>query len=225
MGKVVIVNLEKVKLDREVVRSLDGVGDHLVLMDWHDVSWDELGEHDVFIPASLQDSDISDQAFIYHELALYPFFQEIKAKIIEDGSLTGVFRYRRVVNELVNNALISSDLCVLESIFGQPKSLVVKRSKEEVVPYHVILMIQYEKVMAHIEYTFSGDESLQIEWSGALKIIEFHSDELKPLKLGGNKLPLSYRIDSILTHSKKFESVVGAFMRYQKQIGIGGEGS
>ncbi|MBC5638014.1 MULTISPECIES: hypothetical protein [Ornithinibacillus] len=222
MVKVVIANLKKVQLDREVVRSLDGVSDQAVLMDWHDVSWDELGEHDVFVPASLLDSIVNDQAFIYHELSLYPFFQEIKARIIEDGSPSGVFRFRRVVDEAVNSAIITSDLCVLESIFGQPGNLVLKRSNEDVVPHHVILMVQYKKVIAHIEYTFSGDESIQIEWSGALKMIEFHSDERTSLKPGGNKLPLSYRIDSILTHSKKYELVIGTFNTYQKQIEMGG---
>ncbi|MFS0673956.1 hypothetical protein [Ornithinibacillus sp. 179-J 7C1 HS] len=223
MGNVILVDLNRVNVetsDFKLVDSVDRVGAETVLMDLNSCTLSELVDHRVYAPASKLELELVGDIYVYHELAVLPFFQEIRGQIEEDGGSKGVFRFRRVFENVEASAVISSDLCVLESIFDIPENMVIKRSREGVEPSHIILMIHYKGVIAHVEYTYLRKELVEIEWSGVGKLIEFHSDDLTPMK--PKLMPLQYRVDSIIKNAKEIDSVIDTFMKYQRLIG--GEG-
>jgi hypothetical protein len=226
MTNIVLANIERIDfitttIKVNVVDSIAKLGENTVLINLNDVSLTDLKGHTAFIPATfLQEGNLNDVK-VYHELAQYPFFQQAQSVIQNNGIVKGVFRLRRVVNEAKNTAVIASDLCVLSSLFGDPVFIDVKNSQTNARPNHVIVMIHFAGgVMAHVDYTFSNKESIELEWSGVQQIIEFNSDEMNPFDPGSfTTLPLQYNVDSILRNAEPAEQVLPKFQEFLQAVG------
>lgn len=146
--------------------------------------------------------------WVYFDLENYPFFKRIKELVTKEQHQKGVFRFKRIMNQDQNKSIIASDLYVLSSLFGEPQNIVVKHSNhQESLPHHTILMTNFSGgTMAHLEYTFSKHEHIELDWSGIKKIIEFNSKEMSPIKPDSlTSLPLSYTVDSILASAHKVD--------------------
>ncbi|GIO26989.1 hypothetical protein [Ornithinibacillus bavariensis] len=204
-----------------VVDSLSLDGKEIVVLDVDKLSLSGLEKYDVYVPATVIDTIQGNNVKAYHELLQYPFFQRTKETILEEGTPKGVFRLRRMVDSVKNNAVILSDLCVLASMFGETEKVVIRHSRLGVVPAHVIVLIRYVcGTMAQIDYTFSDKEFVELEWSGIRKIIEFHSEEVNPVKPSlYHPITLQYDIKSILESSKRLDLVWEEFQRYRSLVG------
>jgi hypothetical protein len=226
VGNIIYVSVGKVVGNVEVVDSFEQVEDRTVLLDLEKIHLvGGRGDHRVYIPATRIDSVQGEDVFVYHELELYPFFQKAKEILLETGVPKGVFRLRRIIESKKNSSVIASDLVVLSTVFGEPERIVIKHSPKEMQPAHVIVMISFDGgTMAHVDYTFTGKEYIELEWSGIGQIIEFNSEEMNPMNLVVNvPLTLHYHVESILETSKNQESVRKDFQRFQQLVGGAGE--
>src|SRR5699024_473461 len=132
MKKVVVAKRDHVDWDATFVSVKDvssgGLADETIgFMDRdHEFEPSDL-VGDLYVPVDLF-RDLS-AGFVYNDLALYPFFQEIR-QIIEQGtSRKGVFRLRRMFVDSVSDDRITGDLVVLKGLFGEAKHIHVKRSR------------------------------------------------------------------------------------------------
>lgn len=178
----------------------------------------EKKEHDYFIPSRLlryvdEDSD----AMVYFELECYPFYRKIK-EVIENGSkANGVFRFRRMTSG-ENLEIMADDLYVLSLLFGEPKEKHIKKTKRDSGTNHMILMMRFEcGAMAHVEFTTSTVERVELEWSGMGQIIEFDSEELS-----GQLFPLEYTATDIKSCAKKIDAELIDRVRFYKSFIAGG---
>jgi hypothetical protein len=226
MPNIVLANMERIDfvtttVDVDVVDSVANVRNNTSLLDLNTASLPDIRDQTVFVPATWLHRENLNEVKVYHELAQYPFFQQAQSVIQENGAAKGVFRLRRVVKDVKNTAIIASDLCVLASIFGEPALLDVLHSHANAQPNHVIVMIHFAGgTMAHVDYTFSDKESIELEWSGVRQIIEFHSDEMNPFDPRSyTSLPLQYNVDSILRNAEPAEQVLPKFQEFLQAVG------
>lgn len=160
--------------------------------------------HEVYVPYDEMTASLlqKDNLYVYFDLANYPFYRTIQGimdKKEEGQPQKGIFRYRRMTKEQSDFPL-QSDLYVLFSLFGQPKSYHIKRTNQAKRPAHTILMVDFgEGVLAHIEYTIADKERVEWEWSGIRKILEFDSEKMRPFEPADETaLPLLYSVDTVL---------------------------
>ncbi|MDW0112427.1 hypothetical protein [Sporosarcina saromensis] len=162
----------------------------------------------VYIPAtSLLESHKSLGLHIYFDLESYPFYQKVKEIISKEDQPKGVFRFRRTVQHDRNHSLLTGDLYTLSSLFGKPQDIRVKQTDQSVTPSHTIILMNFGGgTMAHIEYTVSDRERIELEWSGIKKIIEFDSDQMVSIQSTRKPAqPLAYSVDAILACAQKVD--------------------
>ncbi|MFK4997049.1 hypothetical protein ACI2OX_04095 [Bacillus sp. N9] len=90
----------------------------------------------------------------------------------------------------------------------------------------MIVTVQFhDRAMAHLEYTFSVGERIEFEWSGINKIIEFDSEEMRPIyPKGYTSLPLIYSVDSIIeTAHGADKNLLSTLKAYTEIIEGGGQ--
>ncbi len=159
----------------------------------------------VFIPVELAEEYKGENAKVYFDLELYPFFQRMKEVFAGNGDPRGVLRLRRTLPETGSDTDICADLFVLSAVAGEPERIHITATNRGKVPRHVILTLSFaEGKMAHLEYTFGGtDERIELEWSGIRTIAEFDSEEMTPVTPNGStRLPLQYSVEDILEKSR-----------------------
>lgn len=183
---------------------------------------------EVYIPATLltEENAKKDNVHVYFDLENYPFYQTAKGVIQQESKAKGVFRFRRTVKNQNNESLFASDLMVLSAIFGEAEKVTVRKTNAEITPSHTILMLNFGGgTMAHIEYTVSDHERIELEWSGIKNIIEFDSNEMRPiLPAEKTNLPLTYTIDTVLAHAQKTsESLYDQLKGYEEIIAGGAD--
>ena len=104
---------------------------------------------------------------MYFDLENYPFYQKVKEMIGKEDKPKGVLRFRRMVKKDENQSLLAGDLYVLSSLLGEPQDVQVKQTDQSVTPAHTIIMMNFGGgTMAHIEYTVTNQERIELEWSG-----------------------------------------------------------
>lgn len=119
---------------------------------------------------------------VYFELETYAFYQRFKQLFTELETKSGILRYHRKCKQDMELSLLVEDLFVFTSLLGEPEDLFVKRSKTRDGVFHVIVMMHVgDKRMAHIEYTLTDTDAIELEWSGEGVIFEYHSEEMKSL--------------------------------------------
>lgn len=234
MGNVVIGRLDKIDewtTDAPITKSseIKPDGNETVFLSSQDFDKRRFGGKDVrlFVPSELADDckDLSDVS-VYFDLELYPFFQKIKEGMKSEEKPRGVLRMRRKVLEEEGDSVMIGDLFVLSALVGEPAEAMVKRTRGEVRPSHVILTVDFGGgTMGHLEYTFASErEQIEFEWSGIKRIIEFDSDEMTPLTPDGlTTLPLSYSVDAILSgaHSAD-DGLLQSLNKYRSLLSGGG---
>lgn len=162
----------------------------------------------VYIPATeLLSSNVFTNGYVYFDLETYPFFQKVKEQIDKSDKRKGVFRFRRITTKENSLSVLVCDLYVLSSLFGKLNNIRVKHSKKELNPAHTIVLVNFEcGVMAHIECTTINRERIELEWSGIKHIIEFDSDEMRPvLPCEYSNLPLAFTVDAVKQCAHKVE--------------------
>ena len=144
----------------------------------------ENSENEVYIPfTELTDDHQRSRLDVYFDLENYPFYQKVKEMIGKEDKPKGVFRFRRMVKQDENNSLLTGDLYVLSSLLGEPEDIQVKQTDQTVIPAHTIILMDFGGgTMAHIEYTVADQERIELEWSGIKTIIEFDSDQMRPIQ-------------------------------------------
>ena len=182
----------------------------------------------VYIPATQLTSDNQsvNGLHIYFDLENYPFYQKAKEIIEKAAKPKGVFRFRRMVKQGENASLLIGDLYVLSSLLGEAQDIQVKKTDQSVTPSHTIIMMNFGGgTMAHIEYTVTDRERIELEWSGIKNIIEFDSDEMRPIQPSGNtQLPLSYSVDSIVATAHKVDqTLVDRLNHFSERINGGAD--
>ncbi|WP_060678222.1 hypothetical protein [Virgibacillus halodenitrificans] len=158
--------------------------------------------YDVYVPSSLITDDYCgsyNNLYTYFELENYPFFKKLKDVIKKDENKKGVFRFRRKVSEKEQKT-ISSDLYVLNFVFGDIENVEFAHSDRGYEPFHVILLVHYiNGTFAHLEYTFTDEDSIEFDWSGLKRIIEFDGNEMNPVKTNDQSSSLMLYTDTILS--------------------------
>lgn len=212
MTKVVLANTERLDLvsslaqvnvldspsdlsaTDETVSVLSDVSDHLSVLN------DDKNE--VYIPSTLltENHIAQENVHVYFDLENFPFYQRAKDIIEQEDKPKGVFRYRRMVTKDEKSSTLIGDLYVLSSLLGDAEDIKIKQTDQSTIPAHTIITVNFGGgTMAHIEYTVSDRERIELEWSGVKNIIEFDSDEMSPIEpIDRTKLPLLYTVDSIL---------------------------
>lgn len=162
-------------------------------------------KENIYLPYSLlMENHKNDQVFVYFELEAFPFFRSF-SQIFKNGTDTrGVFRFRHTMKKENFQSFIVGELYVFYSLFGEIKDIHIKNTDSSIAPRHIIIMMKFEGgTMAHIEYTFSEREKIELEWSGIKNIIEFDSDQMKSVIPNDKTIsPLTYSVDAILTSAK-----------------------
>src|SRR5690625_7290165 len=101
---------------------------------------------DVYIPShqltAAQDS--SQNIYVYFDLDNYPFYQAAQAVIEKKDKPKGVFRYRRMIKEVEEEALFASDLYILTELLGEPRDIKVRKTDAAVIPTHNIVMVNFD---------------------------------------------------------------------------------
>ncbi|MFC4557863.1 hypothetical protein ACFO3D_06520 [Virgibacillus kekensis] len=230
MRKVIVADVDRIDfqnsledvhlVDSESERDSDGT----LLIDRNNYG-NVLDLKNAFIPSSMfRPNDSPNGLHVYFELELYPFFQKVRDVITSDPSPKGVFRLRRIMKNK-NELIIADDLYVLDTVFGKPECIYVKQTNRNVSPHHVIVTVNFGGgTMAHLDYTFSNEDLIELEWSGNKKIIEFSSTEMHPVEPAGNSsLPLSYNVDSILALSHKVDGEIMKRHKYLTDLVQGGD--
>ena len=178
----------------------------------------EKKEHDYFIPSGLLRYINEDsKARVYFDLECYPFYRKIK-QVIENGSkANGVFRFRRMTSG-ENLDIMADDLYVLSLLFGEPKEKHIKKTKRDFGPNHMILMVRFESgAMAHVEFTTSTVDRVEMEWSGMRQIIEFDSEELS-----GQLIPLQFTAADVKSVAKNIDAELIDRVRFFRSFIAGG---
>ncbi|MEK4229394.1 hypothetical protein [Solibacillus sp. FSL H8-0538] len=148
-------------------------------------------ELDLYVPAEILNE--ARAKYVYFDLALYPFFAGVK-NAVGDQEKSGVVRFRRTGLE----SKLVGDIYVLSKLFGKPSQTHVKIREIERKAHIIVLLKFGQSIMAHIEFTTGGNERLEFEYSSPQQIIEFDSDEMRPvLPTTKTKLPLMYTVDAI----------------------------
>lgn len=162
--------------------------------------------------------------YVYFDLENYPFYQKVKEIIRKENSPKGVFRFRRTVKSRENPSILVSDLYVLSSLLGEPQDIQVKQTDSLVQPSHTIIMMNFgDGTMAHVEYTVSNQERIELEWSGIKNIIEFDSKEMNSIRLKDKtSLSLTYSIDTIITTAHKVDEELLDRLNYLNKLINGG---
>ncbi|CAN7193048.1 hypothetical protein [Rossellomorea sp. LjRoot5] len=234
MGNVVIGRLEKIDewtTETSFTKSseISPDGNETMFLPIKEFDKGRIGGKNVrlFVPSELSEgckglSDVS----VYFDLELYPFFQRIKEEMKSDEKPRGVLRMRRKILEEECDSVMIGDLFVLSALVGEPSEVMVKRSRGEVRPSHVILTVDFGGgTMGHLEYTFASEgERIEFEWSGIKRIVEFDSDEMTPLRPDGlTTLPLSYSMDAILSGAHPAdEDLLQSLNKYRSLLNGGG---
>lgn len=155
------------------------------------------GEDNIYVSSSLLEVVQEKQnIYVYFELENYPFFQKAKALLAQHDKPKGVFRYHRVTKTDKDESLLVEDIGAIISLFGDPEHVFIKRTDKQLRPYHVIVTLNFGGgTMAHVEYTLSDKEHVELEWSGIEQILEFNSSEMDPFTFGNKELiPLTLRM-------------------------------
>ncbi|WP_221566017.1 hypothetical protein [Alkalihalobacillus sp. TS-13] len=173
------------------------------------------------LPAGHQDME---GLMVYFELEVYPFFQ--RAYEIIEGNGQGVLRFRRRVAPDKSEFIIAEDLYVLSNLLGQPETVHANHSNGKLTPQHTIITVNFGGgTMAHLEYTFNGEERIELEWSGIHQILEFDSEEMTPvIPKHHTSLPLTYTVDAILHSSHAMNSELAAQLNKWNELVNGGSG-
>ncbi|WP_066190628.1 hypothetical protein [Gracilibacillus timonensis] len=154
-------------------------------------SLDEVGEEgkDIYISSSLLAmAGERNNVHVYFELECYPFFDKVRNLIGQQVKPKGVLRYRRKTKKDINESLLIEDMAVICSFFGDTEHVFTKRSKQK-HPYHVIITLNFGGgTMAHVEYTVTNKDQIELEWSGVGRILEFDSDEMNPFMSNGSNI-------------------------------------
>ena len=198
MANVIIADPDMLKFDNQIYGQ-----EAVVLSNLHEVKY---GENNIYVPSSLlADVQEKENSNIYFELENYPFFEKAIEIIGAQNKPKGVFRYRRITKTDKDESLLVEDIAVITALFGDPKSAYVKRTDNHVKPYHVIVTLNFGNgTMAHVEYTLANKNQIELEWNGIEQILEFNSDEMRPLISEDNKttsLSLKIQAASILNKS------------------------
>ncbi len=234
MGNVVIGRMDKVdevRTEIPIVKSskgeLDANGTLFLSTQEFDKSRIQGKDDRLFIPSRMVDDckDVSNVS-VYFDLELYPFFRKIKEAVFSDKKPRGVLRMRRKVLEEEGESVMSADLYVFSMVLGEPSEAMVKKTKREVRPSHVIVTVDFGGgTMGHLEYTFACEgEGIEFEWSGIKRIIEFDSGEMTPIQPSGfTALPLSYSVDDILSGAHPMdEGLIQSLEKYRSLLNGGG---
>ncbi|MBS4208188.1 hypothetical protein [Bacillus sp. FJAT-50079] len=216
MRNIVLAKLNKL----DSANSLkEGLGTYVLPLDAR-VEWNENDR--VFIPPHLLKT-ADEQLYVYFDLEQYPFFQKIKEAI---SDRKGVLRFRRMVDDDEREHIIANDLFVISTVLGELRKIHIKRTNQSIQPYHVIVTAQFhDRAMAHLEYTFSKGERIELEWSGIKKIIEFDSEEMRPIyPKGYTSLPLGYSVESIIETAHQVDlDLLSKLKVYAEMIEGGGQ--
>lgn len=182
-------------------------------------------DYHVFIPVNDLAKYDHESVSVYFDLEIYPFFQKAKEVIEQETERRGVFRFRRMVNENTGLSLLAGDLYVLAELFGEPENISIKKTSENTLPIHVIVLVNFGGgTMAHIEYTVTNHERIELEWSGMNHIIEFDSDEMSPFQpVNQTALPLAYSLDSIMEKAHKVDNELIEKLNKYSNLIAGGE--
>ena len=194
-----------------ILKSLDEIEDNGKEDTNYVVATDEYAKalarkkENIYLPYSLlMEKHRNEQVFVYFELEALSFFQSFTQIVKNETNPRGVFRFRRTINRENNQPLIAGELYVFSTLFGVPKDIHIKKTDSSKAPRHIIIMINFgDGTIAHIEYTVGDQEKIELEWSGIKNIIEFDSDQMKPV-IPNDKtlLPLTYSVDAILSSAK-----------------------
>ncbi|MEK4403740.1 hypothetical protein MKZ26_04725 [Sporosarcina sp. FSL K6-6792] len=182
-------------------------------------------KYEVYIPFTELTADHQMLGWhVYFDLENYPFYQKVKGMIDKEEKTKGVFRFRRMVKQYENNSLLTGDLYVLSSLLGEPQRIQVKQTAQTVIPVHTIILMDFGGgTMAHIEYTVTNQERIELEWSGIKTILEFDSDQMRPILQGSKaSLPLAYSVDAILATAQKVDQVLVNRLNYFSKLFNGG---
>lgn len=218
MKKLIVANQEQINWDATfvepvVIDEVEGqiLPDNLQMIDQASLSRIPAPFEAVYLPVEELDKvENHEQAYVYCDLTLYPFFHEVKNIMQENDSKKGVCRVRRTFSDDVNDMRIAGDIFVLNELFGEPEHIFVKRAKQAEKVSHIIVTINYGNgTMAHIDYTFHDAFRIEFEWSGIGKIIEFNSEESAPVvPIKNIDVPLTFTVESILENSRKLDASV-----------------
>lgn len=208
MSNIVLSDLKKLDFsttmtDVEVVEStknLSGANTSVSELSEVDLKEARTSSATVYVPATVVSDQDLNKSKVYFDLENYPFYQAAKEIVSKDVKPKGVFRFRRTVNQNKDNTIFATDLVVLTDLLGEPVDINIKQTNQSLVPSHTIVMVNFGGgTMAHIEYTVSDHERIELEWSGDKNIIEFDSNEMRGIKPGNmTRLPLMYSVDTIL---------------------------
>lgn len=163
------------------------------------------------------------QGRVYFPLECYSFFQQIKEEMLNTKEGMGVLRFRRHCRKDSLIDLATGDLFVLSRLLGKEERISIKQSPAHLAPRHVILLIRYEgSKLAHIEYSESGEDRIEFEWSHPEKIIEFDSYERKPFFSKDSNYPLVARPSAILQNARPASDPLDQGLAfYEKILGEG----
>lgn len=181
----------------------------------------------IYLPHNLFNLNcLNNETYGYFELEVLPFFRTFTEIFKKEVNPRGVFRYRRTIHEDSFLSTIVGDLYVITSLLGEPEDIHIKHSNLSLMPRHSIIMVNFGGgTMAHIEYTADDQEKIELEWSGIKHIIEFDSDQMKPVFPNDRTLlPLTYTVDAIVSTAKVIdEKVIARLDRFQKLMDGGGQ--
>lgn len=175
----------------------------------------------VYLPYSLYNENyLNSRTYIYFELEVLPFFRSFTEIIKKEVNPRGVFRYRRTIQGESILSMIVGDLYVITSLLGEPKDIHLKQSRLSLMPRHIIIMIDFGLgTMAHIEYTTGNQEKIELEWSGIKHIIEFDSDQMKPVHPNDRTLlPLTYSVDALVSSAKVIDEKIITRLDYFQKL-------
>lgn len=238
MAKIVLGNLEQLDLrttleKTAVIESVDDLAGKIVektyILDYTDQHVQAVidTEHEVYLPAQALRTDYKNHNVkVYFDLENYPFYQSAQEMIRNEDNPKGVFRFRRTINQGINQSIVAEDLYVLSSLLGESTDIEVRQTDQSVLPIHMVLMINFGgRTMAHMEYTFvqTGQKRIEFEWSGVKNIIEFDSEALKPIQPDHERnLTLVYSVDSILATAHEVNENLLERLDYFKRLINGG---
>ncbi|MFJ7936164.1 hypothetical protein [Sporosarcina sp. NPDC096371] len=233
MTKIIIASLEKIDIrstleNVRVIESVDQLKNaasdgitYVLATSEEQMKVLESSDHEVYIPAfALTAAHQHMGQYVYFDLESYPFYQKVKEVIGKEQKPKGVLRFRRIVKHGGKRSLLAGDLYVLSSLLGKPQDVQVKQTNLSVTPSHTIIMINFGGgTMAHIEYTVADQEKIELEWSGILQILEFDSEQMKPIQ---STFQLRYSVDAILASARKVnQELIVQLNDYSKLINGG----
>lgn len=234
MSNLVLSQLSKLDFrttttDVEVVESTESLAENKTsILDWSEENLAAARESgaNLFLPASsASDQEVGKVAVkVYFDLENYPFYQAAKEIITKVEKPKGVFRFRRTVKKDEDHAVFASDLYVLSELLGEAVDIKIRQTDQSIVPAHTILLVNFGGgTMAHIEYTISDHERIELEWSGDKNIIEFDSNEMRGIEPANlTRLPLMYSVDTILKTARTVDQSLLNKLNHFKDLLNGG---